>query len=310
MGEDYMHYQWSSCDLAGPMLRGHEGREIAEDLETRPAPPVDVFCFPLVDSWRAHVWKLLSDYVTDEVKAEFVRSPPEWVVSDGLSWLDNLIFDVTGETCQTRELLADRLRQEYRAFRASHATRTNDLAPFYKHGLRFLRAEEMEDRARSIFLNGQSSHAAEEQLQQAIDDLQARDPRGAREGHLYFCANERSLITQSGGSGHYLIYGSEYLFCLGIRMTSSWETKRLLKGIGRPTMLICDIPMTLITSSTLREFAGMIIAYLFCELVEGLESYVLSPSAGSALILAADLPAEYIVGHYHPKRIYDPLWSA
>lgn len=223
-----------------------------------------------------------------------------------LSWLDDLIFNINGKACQMKDLLADCQRQGYRAFRAAHATRTNDLAPFYKHGLRFLRAEEIEDRARSIFLNGQS-HATEERLQQAIDDIQARKLPGGREGHLYFCTNESSLITENGRSGHYLIYGSEYLYSLGIRTIDSWETKRLLKGIGRPTMLACDIPMTLMTSTTLREFAGIIIAHLFCELDKKLESYALSPSAGSAFGLSADLPAEHIVGHYHPRRVYDPL---
>lgn len=259
---------------------------------------------------RARVWKLLSDCATDEVKAAFVSNPPEWVVSDDLSWLDDLIFDVTGEICQTKELLADRLAQEYRAFRAAHATRTNDLAPFYKHGLKFLRAGEIEDRARTIFLDGQSPYVTEERLQEAINDIQARNSSGGREGWLYFCADERNLITRPSGSGHYLIYGSEYLYCLGMRVTSSWETKRTLKRIGRPTMFICDIPMALMRYSTLQEFAGMIIEYLFCELVEGLESHALSPGAGAALSLTVDLPAEHIVGHYHPMRIYDPLWSA
>ncbi|MGY6770896.1 hypothetical protein [Komagataeibacter sp. NFXK3] len=305
-----MYYQWSFCELAGPMFSGHEDREIMEDLKLRSLPPEDIFCFPLVDIWRARVWNLLSDYVTADVKAAFVQMSPEWIASDDLSWLDDLIFDVTGKICQTKDLLGSRLRQEYRAFRVGHATRTNDLSSFYKHGLRFLRAGEIEDRARSIFLNGQSLDATEDRLQKAIDDLHARDTPGGREGHLYFCANERSLITRSGGSGHYLIYGSEYLYCLGMRMASTWETKRLLKGIGRPTMFVCDIPMAFIPASTLQEFAGIIIAHLFCELVDELNSDALHSSAGSALSLAVDISADHIVGHYHPQKIYDPLWSA
>ena len=82
MGDDDKHYQWISYDLASPVLLGGEGREIAEDLTARPVPPTDVFCFPLIDTWRERVWNLLSDYVTDEVKAEFVLNPPEWVVSE------------------------------------------------------------------------------------------------------------------------------------------------------------------------------------------------------------------------------------
>ena len=302
-----MNYRWSSCSFAGSMLPGHEDREIAENIKVRAAPPADVFCFPLVESWRQRIWTLLGDYITDEVKAEFARNPPEYVVSDDLGWLDYIIFEVTGETCDIKELTADRLSREYRAFRAAHATRTNDLAQFYRAGLRCLRADEIEERARTIFLNGRFNYATEDRLQMAIDDINARNASGGREGRLYFCADERSLITQTGGSGHYLVYGSEYLYCLGMRVTSEWETKKALKEIGRPTMLVCDIPMTLLRESTLREFAGMILEYLFCELVDGLHSHSLSPGAGSALSLNVDIPPQHIVGHYHPERVYDPL---
>jgi hypothetical protein len=71
-------------------------------------------------------------------------------------------------------------------------------------------------------------------------------------------------------------------------------------------MFVCDIPMRMIRPSTLGEFAGSILEYLFCELF-GEQSHALSDGAGSALSLTEDLPGEYIVGHYHPARIYDPL---
>ncbi|SFW99341.1 hypothetical protein SAMN04244548_00024 [Paracoccus pantotrophus] len=51
----------------------------------------------------------------------------------------------------------------------------------------------------------------------------------------------------------------------------------------------------------------MMLEYLFCELVEDMESDSLSPGSGSALTIQADLPADCIVGHYHPAKIYDPL---
>jgi len=304
-----MNYQWSSCHLTGTILPGYEDREIAEDLKVRPAPSDDVFCFPLVESWRERVWTMLRDYVTDEVKAEFIHNPPEFVVSDDLSWLDDIIFEVTGKTCNIKELTTDCLLREYRAFRAAHGTRTNDLAQFYERGLRLLRVEEIEDRARSIFLNGRFKHATEGELQRAIDDIEARKVSGGRNGRLYFCANERSLITKSGRSGHYLIYGSEYLYCLGMRVTSTRDTQKTLKEIGRPTMLICDIPMELMSPYPLQEFAGSIIEYLFCELIDGLEAHALSPGSGSGFSLTADLSAAHIVGHYHPVTIYDPLSS-
>ncbi len=293
--------------VPGSMLPGYEGREIAASLSERPLPPHDVFSYPLVETWRDRIWRMLGDFITEEVKAEFVRDPPEYVVSDDLSWLDNLINDVTGEITDIKTLTADRLREEYRAFRAGHATRTNDLAQFYRDGLKILNAAEVEDRARSIFLNGQFKYVTEQRLQDAIDEIDARNPAGGREGRLYYCAREEELFSRAGGAGHYLTYGSEYLYCLGIRVASSWETKKVLTGIGSPTMFVCDIPMVMIRSATLEEFGGSILEYLFCELVDELEAHALSLGAGSALSLTENLPAECIVGHYHPATIYDPL---
>ena len=288
------------------MLPGYEDRKIVGDLNERQVPPNDVFHYPLVDTWRDRIWRSLDDVLTDDVRAAFVGNPPEYVVSDDLTWLDEIIFAETGKDTDIKDLTAERMRKEFRAFRAGHGTRTNDLASFYERGLRILRAEEVEDRARSIFLNGRLPNVDEERLATAISELDARNRRGGREGFLYFCACENELF-EDHGAGHYLTYGSEYLYCLGIRVTSVAETKRSLKAIGRPTLFVCDIPMMMIGAGTLREFAGLVLEYLFCELVDGLEAHALSPGAGSALSLQTDLPADCLVGHYHPAKVYDPL---
>jgi len=295
----------SGADFAA-MLPGFEDREIAAEAIDRTPLPSNVFCYPLVESWRDRVWRMLDDVIPEDVRSSFADNPPEYVVSDDLSWLDDLILDITGQDTNIKELTAERMSREFRAFRAAHGTRTNDLASFYRQGLRVLRAEEIEDRARSIFLNGQAQYATEERLEEAIRAIGARDRSRGREGVLYFCACEDELFRDYG-AGHYLTYGSEYLYCLGIRVMNTWETKRALKELGRPTLFVCDIPMDLIGSGTLREFSGMILEYMFCELVEGLDAHALSPGSGSALSLRCDLPATCIVGHYHPTTIHDPL---
>jgi hypothetical protein len=300
-----MLYTWSNCRYAGPMIAGHEHRELPEALADRSPPPEDVFCLPLVDTWRDRIWRTLDDIVTPEVKAEFLANPPEYVVSDDLSWLDDIVFDATGRVVDMKELVADRFAREYRAFRAGHATRTDDVGQFYRDGLRYLRPHEIEERARKLFLTGQYPHASEAKLQAAIENIDARKPSGGRPGRLYFAADERSLITRMGGSGHYLVYGSEYLYCLGIRTIGEWETRQALKSIGRPTMFVCDIPMSMMRPHTLGEFGGMIIEHLFCEL-GGLECHALGPGSGSALSMAEDLPGDCIVGHYHPERVHAP----
>ena len=118
-----MIYTWSSCGYAGLMVPGNEDREMPEDIAKRTPPPDDVFCLPLVDSWRDRIWRMLEDLITAEVKDAFVGDPPEYVVSDDLSWLDEIMYEVTGRIVNMKELVTDRFANEYRAFRAGHGTR-------------------------------------------------------------------------------------------------------------------------------------------------------------------------------------------
>ena len=270
-------------------------------------PPDDVICFPLVDARRDRFWRMIGDVVTDDVKAEFLRARPEYIVSDDLGWLDEIVLRVTGMEVDMKELVGARLARDYRAFRAAHGTRTDDVGHFYDLGLRVLRPDEMEDRAREIFLSGGFDGATEGRLAAAIEEIGARRREGGREGGLYFCADERSLVTESGRCGHYLVYGSEYLFCLGLGVVDRSDAKDALKSIGRPTVLVCDIPMTLMRERTLSAFGGSMVELAFCELLPDRESHAGGPWAGSALSIPSDLPGECIVGHYHPAVVFDPL---
>lgn len=165
------------------MHPGYGDREIAEDPAERAPPPDDVFSFSLGETWRDRTWRMLEDVVTDDVKAEFVRSPPEYVVSDDLSWLDEIILSVTGVASDTKELVAERLAGGYRAFRAAHATRTDNLAQFYEYGLRCLRADDVEARARRIFLDAGLQGVTEERLPAAIADVRAIRQEGVRDAY-------------------------------------------------------------------------------------------------------------------------------
>ena len=299
-------YEWANCRYAAAMRPGYEHFEIPENSDERELVPDDVFCLTDVASWRCRIWRLLDDLVTEKVKQSFRRNPPEYVVSDDLSWLNGIVLERTGREIDMKSILAERIAQEYRSFRAGHGTRTNNLGQFYKDGIRYLRPHEIEASARALFLTSDFDWVTEEKLQIAIADIDARNTSGGRAGRLYFCADERSLITRLGGAGHYLVYGSEYLSCLGVRLIGSLDTKNVLKSVGRPTMFVCDIPMKMMREHALGEFAGMVLEILFCELI-GEPSDALSPGAGTALSLTEDLPGVHIVGHYHPAAIHDPL---
>jgi hypothetical protein len=289
----------------GSMIPGFENREISCELKERHLPD-EIFCYPRVDAWQDRIWSIIGDLITKEVKAEFIRNPPKFIASDNLSWLDEVIEAVTGEWCNIKTLTAERLKTGYRAFRMYHSTRTDDLSSYYTHGLKIPNNSEIEGKARVLFLNGQFRSATEATLLEAIDDLNSREfaYRSDKEARAFCCADERDFLTDAGGSGHYLDFGSEYLFNLGLRLVGSYEAKRVLRTVGRPTIFQIDTPMDLVDSHTVEEFAGSVLEYSFCKLLSDREPYAFSPGAGSSVILRNPIPREAITGHFHPEKFH------
>ncbi len=294
--------------VPGSMLPGHEDRLVSADTSTHNVPE-DVFCYSRPDLWQDRLWELMGDHLTEGVKSAFLADLPEFVVSDDLSWLDDVIEEVTGKRPDIKMETADRLMGEYRAFRMYHATRTNDLSSYYQGGLRFLSNLDIEDRARSFFMNGTYSHVTEKTLSDAIQDLNGGSftYRTDETPLTYCCADSQDFTTRSGGCGHYLDFGSEYLYNLGIRMIGSHRTQEVLRGHGSPTIFVIDVPMGLVRQSTVTEFAGNLLEYMFCSLSDDLEAYSLSPGSGSGIILRDAIPAEAVIGHFHPAKFFHNL---
>lgn len=77
-----------------------------------------------------------------------------------------------------------------------------------------------------------------------------------REGKIYFCLTSTELLKYAN---HYLIYGSESVFeVLSKLINNSKELKKILKNVGIPTYLECDIPIELIDNSVIEEIETLI----------------------------------------------------
>ena len=100
------------------MTQSYEHRKLTADPGARTTPD-DVFQYANVDAWRNRVWNMLGDLITEDVKVEFQHNHPEYITSDDLSWLDDIIFDVTGAVSDIKTTAADRLSVEFTAFRAA-----------------------------------------------------------------------------------------------------------------------------------------------------------------------------------------------
>lgn len=248
-------------------------------------------------SWRDVVWNLMDDVLTDRVKSAFLKDPPEYIVGDDLSWLDEIILDVLDEKVDSKELMADRLEDHYKAFRVFHGTRTENPGSYYEKGVTPLDPENMHQKARDVFLGGRYPELTNDHLEKAI----AAVGHELRSRRVYFEANEKLLIGQCG---HYMLYGSEYLACIAVNLPSSYY-QRELKKIGKPVMFVCDVPIEMISGNVILELAGRCLQLVFEDL---LYHDVGNDDLGLfGFCIHQKLSPQNIVGHYHPIVHCDPL---
>jgi hypothetical protein len=274
---------------------------IAASHDARSPAPADVWDHRAYSTWRDEIWSLIGDFADADVRVAFLENPPEYVVGDDLSWLDEIVYAVHGQQVDSKWLLAERLTSRYRALRAVHGTRAEDVEPFYREGLRPLEPHYFHDRAREVFLSGEYPELSEASLQAAITSVGS----SMREGRVYFEANEELLIEFAG---HYMLYGSEYLTAIAAHLGQARDYRQVLKLSGLPTLFVCDVPLTLIGSSVLQDFAGSALESVFQELLDGAEPQK-DRWRGAGFCIHKPLPAANLVGHYHPIIQHDPLGS-
>ncbi|WP_260292398.1 hypothetical protein [Sedimenticola hydrogenitrophicus] len=288
-----------TTDDAVENLRSAQDRGLHACYDERPDAPSDVWNHRDYGSWKTSIWGLIEDFATPEVVESFLAAPPEDIVSDDPSWLEEIVHRVRNEAFDMKSLLANRLRERYSAIRAVHGTRTDDVERFYGEGLKPLQPEKFHRQARLLFLQGKFPELNESSLQAAIHQVGS----DLREGRVYFEANEEMLLTYCG---HYMIYGSEYLTSLAAQIGSKRDYRQVLTTYGKPTVLVCDVPLELISDYTLEEFSGWSLEALFQELLEG-SDFQINPSRGAGFCIRSRLDPHCIVGHYHPESIRDPL---
>lgn len=267
----------------------------------RSTAPDRTWDYRAYETWRDEIWTLLAELVDDTVRSAFIADTPEYIVSDDLSWLDSIIRKVKHRDVDSKSFLVDKLRQRYGALRAVHGTRTADLARFYSEGLRPLDPAAAHEQARQIFLGGDFPELSEMDLTRSIGDVGTE----TREGRVYFEANEQMLIDFAG---HYMLYGSEYLVAIAARLKGKGmrDYRQVLKTNGTPTLFVCDVPLQLIESRIISEFAGNALEMVFKELVDG-ASFRPDQHRGAGFWISEPLSPSCIVGHYHPVITRDPI---
>lgn len=260
-----------------------------------------VWHFEDLAAWKAEVLELLEPIVGDGVIREFCRQPPKYIVCDDLSWLDKIIARARGLETDSKWFLSEQLRTRYDVIRAYHGARPVDLAPYYERGLEPMDPARMEQQARDFFLSGRFPGVTSNDVEQAIASV----GRQLREGRIYFEASKRMLEDHCA---HYMLYGSEFItgVAAGLTRRHGLDYRQELKTVGRPTIFVCDVPLSWMPEGWLEEYAGSALEALFEALLD--PGYRHPPDGrGTGIMIQRRLPPEYIVAHYHPQRLMDPL---
>ena len=109
-------------------------------------------------------------------------------------------------------------------------------------------------------------------------------------------SDERPQLDRSG---HYHLFGSEWLQCL-----LGWGPHRALKRYGTLTLVEVDLPFDWASEGTRRAFARHLLQEWTRVFVMG-ETF--SPILDFSVILRRDIPAEMVVGPSHPRVLKNPF---
>jgi hypothetical protein len=260
-----------------------------------------IWHFENLDSWQPDIWQLLLPHVDCPVIEEFQACQPKWIVSDDLSWLEEKITKVKGYEIDIKEYLATRLLGKFDVMRAYHGARPVDSSSYFRSGLLPMNPKDKANEARAIFLSSQLPEVTLDKVNLTIAEMQDQ----SRVGRVFFQTSKHVLEEDCA---QYMLYGSEFMVGVAAALGEHIDYRQILKKSGTPTVFVCDVPLKLIEKPYLLECAGHAIQQIFERLVDSQDPDGYE-APDVAIVLSKTLLPKYIVDHYHPPKLKDPLLS-
>lgn len=244
-------------------------------------------------SWVAHLTEWLTPCLRRGALRRLAREPNEHLYLDDPAWVER----VAAETDLDIELLVEDLADDLMGarVRAYHGCRLADAGAIHAGGLKRNDPSVLAEEVRQIV-------AAEDGLAWLRADLEAKiadfEHRERDTGCLYVVADDRPLAEDSG---HYLLYGSEW-----IQVLLGWGAHDSLRRRGAPTVIALDLPLSVVHSSARTGLASDLLREWGRQ--QAARDGV-SPNLDFSFVLRRDVPSDWIVAHTHPARIRDPFYQ-
>jgi hypothetical protein len=245
-------------------------------------------------AWLKQMSVQAAHILNDDLKEYLLEGQPEQCWSDDLNWLPGVwVIDE----------MVSWLNNTYTSVKAYHACSPMNVSSYYENGLIGQRETSIISEFKKIF-----SDIDDEYLGKAIQSL--HKSRGSNEaGKIYFGTNIDDFINIDSGSGHYLIYGSEYILALAAKlmhMGCGYEDYRMrLRGVGTPTVFEVNIPLEQVEPVQIKGLAKTMLAVWGNKLlnIDADNKY------GMGFVVWTDIKPSCIVSHIHPDKICDPYYG-
>lgn len=150
-------------------------------------------------------------------------------------------------------------KKKYKYILTFHASRPVQNKSYYENGIQKVSAIELNKKFRSLFLNDDHPEVTKQHIQDAINKMSNfHFPNG-----LYVSLDDREFLKYSG---HYLIYGSEYITGLAANLDTNKpiDYRKYLRSIGKPTIFIIKLPIGMVDDVYLRcLYSSLIRSWIF-----------------------------------------------
>ncbi len=189
--------------------------------------------------------------------------------------------------------LFDLFVQEYTHIKMYHACRPIDIENYYKKGIQVANYGNLINVILPSILQTLDANIDKEHIEEEVIKL-----GNFHNNAICFALDDTFTIKYSG---HYLIYGSEYLSSIINSIDNKTNTRLMngLKSIGIPTMFELNIPIYELNENDIYNIVNII--YNAINMKDG--NYQID----FTFQVYKNIDPSYIVGFYHPPKIPDPL---
>ncbi len=172
---------------------------------------------------------------------------------------------------------------------AYHGCRPESVDSYYRDGVQSANVRRIDDEARKLFVSPAFPGLTQTAVNGAIAQLETRFD------HLVNVIIDDRVLLQS--AGHYLIYGSERIQSIAVRLPIN--ARQALKQIGRPTIFEIGLPWDALTDRTMDGLISTLRSHLHI-----IRRHKVVPLLDFT-VNVLHVPPAWIRTHEHPAEIVD-----